>query len=41
MYQAATHEKTGISYTRLGNYYLLDFVLPIEEEKLVGFGIMT
>lgn len=29
-------EKTGISYTRQGDYYLPDFVLPTEEEKPIG-----
>lgn len=28
--------KTGISYTRQGDYYLPDLVLPVEEEKPVG-----
>ena len=29
-------EKTGISYTRQGDYYLPDLVLPAEKEKPVG-----
>lgn len=29
-------EKTGISYTRQGDYYLPDLVLPAEEEMPVG-----
>ncbi len=29
-------EKTGISYTRQGDYYLPDLVLPAEEEKPFG-----
>ena len=29
-------EKTGISYTRQGDYYLPDLALPAEEEKPFG-----
>ena len=29
-------KKTGISYTRQGDYYLPDLALPAEEEKPVG-----
>ncbi len=31
-----TDEKTGISYTLQGDYYLPDLVLPPEEEQLIG-----
>lgn len=31
-----TDEKTGISYTLHGDYYLPDLVLPAEKEKPVG-----
>ena len=31
-----TNEKTGISYTLHGNYYLPDLVLPSEEEQPIG-----
>ncbi len=31
-----TDEKTGISYTLQGEYYLPDFTLPAEEEKPIG-----
>ena len=31
-----TDEKTGISYTLQGDYYLPDLVLPTEEEKPIG-----
>ena len=31
-----TDEKTGISYTLHGNYYLPDLALPAEEEKPIG-----
>lgn len=31
-----TDEKTGISYTLHGDYYLPDLTLPAEKEKLIG-----
>lgn len=31
-----TDEKTGISYTLHGNYYLPDLTLPVEKEKPIG-----
>ena len=31
-----TDEKTGISYTLQGDYYLPDLALPTEEEKPIG-----
>ena len=31
-----TDEKTGISYTLHGDYYLLDLELPAEEERPIG-----
>ena len=31
-----TDEKTGISYTLHGDYYLPDLELPAEEERLIG-----
>ncbi len=31
-----TDEKTGISYTLQGDYYLPDLALPPEEEQLIG-----
>ena len=34
--QHITDEKTGICYTLHGDYYLPDFLLPAEEEKMIG-----
>ena len=36
MKQHYIDEKTGISYTLQGDYYLPDFVLPAEENRSVG-----
>lgn len=36
MKKQITDEKTGISYTLHGDYYLPDFVLPAEKEKPIG-----
>ena len=36
MNQHYIDEKTGISYTLQGDYYLPDFVLPAEENRSVG-----
>ena len=33
-----TDEKTGISYTLHGDYYLPDLELPAQEEKPIGIG---
>ncbi len=36
MKQHFTDEKTGISYTLQGDYYLPDFALPAEEQQPIG-----
>lgn len=36
MKQHYTDEKTGISYTLQGDYYLPDLILPVKENKVIG-----
>lgn len=36
MKQHYIDERTGISYTLQGNYYLPNFILPVEENKFIG-----
>ena len=36
MKQHYIDEKTGISYTLQGDYYLPDFTLPTEKETIIG-----
>ena len=36
MKQHYIDEKTGISYTLQGDYYLPDFALPTEKETVIG-----
>ena len=38
MKQNFTDERTGISYTLQGDYYLPDLALPAEEQVEVGVG---
>ncbi len=36
MKQHYIDERTGISYTLQGDYYLPNFILPVEENKFIG-----
>ena len=36
MKQHYIDERTGISYTLKGDYYLPNFILPVEENKFIG-----
>ena len=36
MKQHYIDERTGISYTLQGNYYLPNFILPVKENKFIG-----
>ena len=36
MKQHCIDERTGISYTLQGYYYLPNFILPVEENKFIG-----
>lgn len=36
MKQHYIDESTGISYTLQGDYYLPNFILPVEENKFIG-----
>ena len=36
MQQHYIDERTGISYTLQGDYYLPNFILPVEENKFIG-----
>lgn len=36
MKQHYIDEKTGISYTLQGDYYLPDLILPVEKNKFIG-----
>ena len=36
MKQHHIDERTGISYTSQGNYYLPNFILPVKENKFIG-----
>lgn len=38
MKQHYTDEKTGISYTLQGDYYLPNLLLPVVENKPIGIG---